>query len=242
MDLMSFLRVKVPGTLDVGVDRPTLAEPFDPLEYFGAALLAWFDPSTGTDGATVTSLTDQSGNAKHGNVIVGAPTYDADGLGGTPSISFNGSSSITTATGTAYGTGAVTLVVNGQANTTGATQYVCDSPGGNALAIIRSSGTGWQARRATAAAAMIPSPNIQDALPHSFVAVFDDDNSKLFIDGVQAAANDQGAGTFTSTLRLGSSTANFLTGKVGDYMLINRALTGPEVTQVSDWLIDRRTA
>ncbi|QGJ87279.1 minor tail protein [Gordonia phage Wocket] len=240
---MSFLRVKVPGTLDVGVDRPTLAEPLDPIAYFGAALMAWFDPSLGTDGATVTSLTDRSANNKHGSVIVGAPVYDADGLGGTPSVSFNGSSSIATATGTPYGTGAVTLAVNAQANTTGATQYICDSSATNNLAVIRSSSTGWQARRNGAASALLPSPNINDAVPHSIVAVFDGASSKLFLDGVQVAANDQGVGTFTTTLKLGcnGAGANFLTGKIGDYLLINRALTGPEVTQVSDWMIDRRT-
>lgn len=241
---MSFLRVKVPGTLDVGVDRPTLAEPLNPLAYFGAALLAWFDPSLGTDGATVTSLTDRSANNKHGSVIVGAPAYDVDGLGGTPSVSFNGSSSIATAPGTSGVTGPITLAVNAQANTTGATQYICDMhTGANTLAVIRSSLTGWQARRSGAATSMIPSPNINDAVPHSVVAVFDDDNSKLFIDGVQVAANDQGAGSLTTTIKLGcnGAGAGFLTGKLGDYLLINRALTGPEVTQVSDWLVDRRT-
>lgn len=237
---MSFLRVKVPGTLNVGVDRPVL---YDPIATFGAALLAWFDPSLGTDGATVTSLTDRSANNKHGSVIVGTPAYDADGLGGTPSVSFDGSSSIATAAGTSV-TGPLTIAVNAQANTTGATQYISDMhTGANTLAVIRSSSTGWQARRVGAAASMIPSPNLNDANPHTVIAVFDDDNSKLFIDGVQVAANDQGAGSVTTTIKLGSNGAGagLLTGKIGDYLLINRALTGGEVTDLSTWLIDRRT-
>lgn len=236
---MSFLLTKTPGSLNPGVNRPILLEPWTPAE-LGDALLAWYDPTSGTDGATVTSWTDKSTRARHGNVIVGAPTYDADGLDGTPAVAFNGSSSIKTATFAGPTTGSpFTLIVNGKATGSG-TQYFVDGSTSNGMGIYRSvSGNTFGSRRTTATG-ITRSPS--DGLAHSFISVFNGANSRFYVDGVATAGEQGTISPSVVTIGTNGGATSPLTGFVGDILWVSGALDDITCLRISTWLKSRRGA
>lgn len=234
-----FFRAKAWFPMNVPPPVPT----WSPLTY-GADLYAWYDPSTGTDGATISALPDQGPNDHDGVTIVGTPVYDADGLGGTPSISFDGSSSIKSTPGPNL-SGPFSIVINAQANTTGATQYVIDGNGLNSLSIYRSASSGYGARRAASTPPTGLPSGINDANPHSIVVVFTATGaaSKIYVDGEELASNDQSANALTAyavMLGAGGGGSNKLTGKIGDVVVLRRALDATEVADATYWLKYRR--
>jgi hypothetical protein len=101
---------------------PRLWSPFD----YGSDLKGWYDPRLGADGATVTTLADKSINSNDLTSVTGAPVFAAAGLGGTPCVSFNGSSALRSTATTVFA-GPITVMLNGKANTTGVTQYLADA-------------------------------------------------------------------------------------------------------------------
>lgn len=231
-----------PGPIVVPTDPEEPGDQWSPTDH-GTDLLAWYDPSVGTDGTTVTTLADKSSYSRNIDSVTGTPVFDADGLNGHPCIVFDGASRLKAAIlSGGFGTGPFTVLVNAQA-TGSSTEYICDGHSTNHLAIYKSSTSGFGARRINAAGAM--SQGSGDANPHSFIAVFDGANSKFYRDGAQVAVNDQGTGDLaTAGITTGSNgtSSSFLTGKVGEYVLVRGALTATQVASADAWLKSRRGA
>lgn len=236
---MSFLRIKVPGTLDPGVERPILLEPWTP-DDLDANLLAWFDPTSGVDGATVSQWNDESGHARHLNAITGSPTFDADGLDGTPAVVLAGSSYMKTASFTSV-LGQFTLIGNGKITGAG-TGYLVDGHGSNVHSIYRSpSSNVFGARRSASSAAITSAPG--DSLAHSFIFVTDGASSKFYVDGVEHTGVEQGV-QGVSLLTVGSNGAGTasMVGAVGDIVWASGALDAETCARANAWLQYRRGA
>lgn len=208
----------------------------------GSALHTWYDPGSGADGAQVTSWADASGNGHAATVGAGAVTYDRDGLGGSPALVFNGSSFLRHTLTTSLGATSVTLLINAAA-TGAATQYLADGLTlANSMGLYRSiTGNTFTARRTGGSSAAV-SVSPSDGNPHTFVAVFDGASSALHVDDTVVTGVHGTQAIPGITLGANATGANFLTGVIGDVLLVSRALTASEIVDAKAWMKLRRYA
>lgn len=237
---MPFIQEILPGVLAPGVVRPRLPFPWLPTDY-DADLIAWYNPAGHPNGA-VTAYADSGPAGNDIATIVGAPTFSDTALGGHPGVVFDGASSLRSVATLAVGARPVTLLFNGAAlGTGGSAQYYCDGGASNSLAVGRSITNNYYYMRRTGATASLPTGPGQDAQPHAFIAVFDGEDSSLYVDGVERASGATGAGSPGTSVILGANGtgATKLNGVIGDWVMIAKALTPAEVADATAWLRGR---
>jgi large repetitive protein len=210
--------------------------------------------STTTDGAVVTSWSDQSG---HGHVLTATPTggpiFDADGNGSLPSLRFNGAQLIGTNLGRGF-TDATIFVVARQTAPTSNDNYIYS---------LGSTGNGRMFTLARGTAANTPghtesyhwngsTEHLGDCIPFGMYNVFAQSYHgsvtgapfhTLWIDGVNA--NMETANTAynvtSGALRLGNyvSGSFYHEGDITEFMIYDRALTDAERQSVETYLTTR---
>lgn len=221
---------------------PTVTEPS-----VSAALLLQYDASvqTATDGATITQLTDQSGNNRHATLVATAGaqviSYDADGYNGKPAFDFPAAKYMDTPTFPAL-TGIITAIWVAKHDVVASTRYVIGSVTGSELGLGSvSTNGGWLLMRGSLA-----SVGTADVNPHIFRAVLGvgAGASQLYVDGVATgAASNAGVATPTA-MRVGAGGAGtgFFDGKLAELRVYNGALTSDDTTALMAFLTSKWAA
>lgn len=202
----------------------------------GADLFAWYDPRQGADGTTVSSLATTAGAGPALSANAGAPKFAAEGMNRTPAIRFDGASSLR---GALSLSGPVTVLANLQF-TGSSTQYAIDGHATSSLSFSRSLFSDTFGVRRGAGSDISVSPS--DAAPHSHVAVFDGASSRYYIDGAETAGTLNTLNVTAFTLGAAGGATSFLTGHIGDVVVVTRALTASEAAAADGWLKARRRA
>lgn len=241
-----------------------MTTPPSPLDIFGSALAAWYDPS---DSSTITKsnnlvslLKDKSGNGNDLSASGTArPTYNATAImGSSPGLVFNGSTTVLTSANTAnIGTTAFSAFclteideALGSSNTLlGYTASGDAGPfGANSVMFVFVDQNGWLSTYQAGARAVASSiPVIGTPLePHSLPgfmyimgSVFDGANSTLYVneDTSSSVAYSNSLNT-PGSICLGGRPdfSNVWTGKVGETILVNRAVNATEMAAVFAWI------
>lgn len=201
----------------------------------GSDLISWYDPRQGTDGENVVSLTSTGGGTTL-DQITGSPVFDADGLGGTPAIRFDGASALV---GTGSLSGELTIMVN--CSITGPnTQYVIDGHGASVLSVSRSVWSdSFIIQRGGSNKISTP---LSDSEPHTHIGVYAGGSSRYYVDGEEIAGPLGSLDATSLTIGAAGNLSSFTTGHVGDVLVASRALSADEAIRATGWMKARRNA
>jgi hypothetical protein len=191
--------------------------------YYDAAALAL------TDGATVTTLADQSGNGRNATAVLGSATYRTAGVNGKPSLQFAGNAYFNTATFPAL-TGTVTVLAAIELAGTGSANLLDGTAYGNQIT-LRRSGTGvrWGVGRNTLGYAPDNSGANGTYLLRATIGVGANPTT-LHVDGTQLVNSANLGSAVPTALRVGGDpdgNARF-TGHLVSLAVFDRALTADE--------------
>ncbi|MEU4016167.1 hypothetical protein AB0E56_12990 [Microbacterium sp. NPDC028030] len=208
-------------------------------------LWAWYDPTLLgiADGSTVTSLPDQSPNARHLNVIQGTPTLSMTGLNGTKAVSFNGASRLMRELTTVL-SGPITIFTVFRATGVAGTQTVVGgrtAPASTARQLLYRSVSAnvFGMNRGT----LLPGTGLgSDSNIHVAVATLNGASSSLALDGTPWVSGDAGA-VDLDRISLGVSPntagADFLTGYVGGVIIMTGVADADTITKATAFLRGR---
>ncbi|TAD87238.1 MAG: hypothetical protein EAY75_06310, partial [Bacteroidetes bacterium] len=189
-----------------------------------------------SNGATVNTWNDVSGNGNNATSSAGTPTYQTNALGGRPVVRFNDAPVFTTANLSAQFPSATTTFIVANINNDNAYNLVQSQSGDQWW---RWSGDGL------AYPALFRSSRIETytAMPNSGVQLFTVNSSatnwEMFINGASrgvAAAAYSAGGALTIAGGANSLGANPLNGDIAEVIIYNRVLTAAELDQVGSYL------
>jgi len=210
------------------------------------SVVAWYDPTnTGAaDGATLTKWEDSTPAENSLTTVIGAPTYDADGLAGTPAVAFNGSSAfiLPEMRYQDTGVGPVTLMFNFQLSSTAVSSTFFDGGPTDHMEIYGSGASKkWSFRRGvTLSVAPVP---LIDTSAHTMLVEFNDAASRIILDGAEIRVDDLGV-TISDLWHVGQRNdgTNRLNGALGDFMVVKGVLSLADRSAAESWFLARRTA
>jgi len=201
-------------------------------------LFAWYDASSlvGADGSRIASWPDKTGVG--GNALTqGVGTAQPWLYTSTASRQMNGRP-------TAYADGSDTIAASYALSQP--VTYVCAAANMAGAANGRVMDTLNATRQlidfgAPAATSQIYAGTVQAGAvtpvgSHTMAVVFNGASSVLHVDGVNAAIGSPGANGNGQLTLFGSGQGTYLTGMIGEFLIYNRALTAPEISQLESYL------
>lgn len=209
---------------------PTLAAPLH--VYYDATV------QTAANGTSLTSLVDQSGNARDAARTAGTITYNTAGLNGLPAFDFVSGTYATTPTFTAIsGATAITMFAVAQFTTTGDRCLLsAATPTFSVDCGMVSAATAWLVNRGSSVTA-----GTTNTSPHRFrwfLAASNTATSLLTVDGTTVAGPGAAGFGAPTSWRLGANSSGFenFIGKISEVRIYAGNVSGSEVTAMESYL------
>lgn len=223
----------------VAAGRRRTAAAFNPAA-LSAPLHAWYDAQTQTaaNGASLTTLTDQTVNARTATKNAGTISYNTAGINGKPTFDFVAGTYATTATFTAVsGATAINVFTVAQFTTVGdRTLLSAASPGFSMACGTLSTGSAWLANRGASVSG--GTTNTSAHRFRWFLAASNAATSTVTVDGTGVAGPGAAGFGAPTAWRLGANSSGFeqFVGKIGEMLIFTGNLSAPDAAAVDAYL------
>lgn len=215
--------------------------------FLGSRLASWLDATDSRtiilDGSTASQWRDKSGNRRHASQGVKAnqPTYTANGLNGSPVLTFDGTDdffSVTSFTGSRI----ISIMIIASTNSTGQNQYLLDESNalnyGGGLS-IRFTNTGVIRFWGQDVISLTDSGNIIQGSANIIGGIEGVSVRNVFLNGVSSQTVLPGTSIRdASNPRIGHSAllGGFLNGTIAEILIVNGAISTYEHQQLTGYL------
>lgn len=213
-----------------------------------SGLTLWLDSddfSTITlNGSNVSQWDDKSGNDNHfaQSIASSQPLYTGQTINGVQAIDFDGSNDYLHNLALSINLPITVFIVIKQDSDPGEdADTIYDSSTGRALFAYDGRSIADFYRIATTGGSIIKSEATANLTPHYYTFVYNGASSEMSRDGVLLNSGDVGLPS-ASDFYLGSNitgTANFLDGKIGEFIIYERVLDSGEINQVESYLSNK---
>lgn len=236
------------GTLNVipAVDATFVPGVFTPLALspaawwdFGDTATLWQDTSRTSpitaDGQLIKGVTDKSSNGAHLSEATHPPTHKTSILNSRSIGRFNGSDTLLTAAVLSPGTTiSIFYVYTGASASAGSSRGVVGNTGAGGKLITRNNNI-WPN---DSFASMTPSPSLGTQSVIGLVYDYDGDTYAAYENGALSISDSVARTPLATTVTIGrdNNTVTYFSGDVGEVVIVNRAVTGTERSNVTSYL------